>query len=146
MKFAMTLNQLIVVSLVIFGALQFVPNERTNPPVQPFRLGSQPIEDLFRRACFDCHSNETIWPWYAKVAPLSWLVTRDVNNAREKLNFSTFNQLSLREQEAIKVQIWKKVKIGDMPPPFYMLGHPNGRVGTNDHSMLRNWCGVGGGY
>jgi len=146
MKFAMTLNQLIVVSLVILGGLQFVPNERTNPPVQPFRLGPQPIEDLFRRACFDCHSNETIWPWYAKVAPLSWLVTRDVNNGREKLNFSTFNQLSLREQEAIKVRIWKKVQNGDMPPPFYMLGHPNGRVGTNDHAMLRKWCGVGGGY
>ncbi len=147
MKFAMTFKQLFMVTLLILGAAQFVPVERTNPPVESREVGSQRVMDLFRRACFDCHSNETIWPWYAKAAPISWLIARDVNRGREKLNFSTWNRLSLREQDKLRAEIWKKVKSGDMPSPFYVLGHPEARVTTDDHPLLRNWSGAGtGGY
>ena len=142
MKFAMTLKQLLLVMLLIFGGLQFVPVERTNPPVESVRVGPDPVMNLFRRACFDCHSNETVWPWYGQVAPFSWFLARDVNRGREKLNFSTWNRLGLREQEAVQAEIWKRVKSGDMPPPFYMLGHPDALVTTSDHPMLRKWCGV----
>lgn len=142
MKFAMTLKQLFLVVLLIVGAMQFVPVERTNPPVEIRTVGPQPVMDIFRRSCFDCHSNETVWPWYAKVAPISWLVSRDVEHARAELNFSTWNRLSLREQDAARAEIWKKVEGGDMPPPFYMLGHPAARVTTDDHPVLRRWCGV----
>ncbi len=142
MKSAMTLKQLFLVTLLILVGVQFVPVERTNPPVESPKVGPQPVMDLFRRACFDCHSNETIWPRYAKVAPFSWLVARDVNRGREKLNFSTWNRLSLHDQETVRAEIWKKVKSGDMPPPFYMLGHPEGLVTTDHHQILRAWCGV----
>ncbi len=147
MKFAMTLKQLFLVTLLILGGLQFVPYERTNPPVESPTVGRQPVMDFLRRACFDCHSNETVWPWYAQVAPISWLVIRDVNQAREKLNFSQWNRLGLHEQERVKAEIWKQVKNGDMPPPFFMLGHPDALVTTDDHPLLRRWCGMDtGGY
>jgi len=76
------------------------------------------------------------------VAPFSWLVIRDVERGREKLNFSTWNRLSLREQEELKDKVWKKVKSGDMPPPFYVLGNPAGTVNTSDHRIIKAWCGL----
>lgn len=138
----MTFKQLLLVTLLILVAVQFVPVERTNPPVESPTVGSQPVMDLFRRACFDCHSNETIWPWYSKVAPFSWLFAYDVNRGREKLNFSTWNRPRLQDQNILKAEIWKQVKFGNMPPPFYVLGHPAGRVTTDEHPRIRNWCGI----
>ena len=102
---AMTLKQLFLLTLVIFLGIQFIPVERTNPPVETTRVGSEPIMKVFRNACFNCHSNETEWPWYGKVAPFSWLVARDVNRGREALNFSTWNRLPLREQEEMMEKI-----------------------------------------
>jgi len=145
MKFAMSLKQLLLITFVVLGALQFVPMERTNPPVESAAIGPQPVMDILRRACFDCHSNETVWPWYAKVAPFSWLVVRDVNHGREELNFSNWNRLSLREQDEMQAEIWKSVKNGDMPPTLYVLGHPEGRLTTDDHPLIRNWCGQSAG-
>ncbi len=142
MQHALTLKQLILVTLVIFGGLQFVPVERTNPPVQVTSVGPQPVADLLRRACYDCHSNETVWPWYGQVAPFSWLIARDVNNARAELNFSTWNRLDLRQQEEMQAKIWKVIKSGDMPPPFYVLGNPDAQVTTDHHQVVRQWVGV----
>ena len=142
MKQAMTLKQLFLVMLVIGGGIQFIPVDRTNPPVENRSVGPEPVMKLFRNACFDCHSNETVWPWYGKVAPFSWLVARDVNKGREVLNFSTWSRLPLREQEEMMDKIWKAVKFGDMPPPMYTLGHPEGQVTTDHHRMLRLWAGI----
>ena len=142
MKSAMTFRQLVFLSLLIFVGLQFIPVERTNPPLQAVSIGPQPVMDLFRRSCFDCHSNETVWPWYGKVAPLSWVVARDVNRGRDKLNFTTWNTLPRQDQDRLKAEIWKKVKFSEMPPAMYVFGKQNARVTTDHHQMLRAWCGV----
>ncbi len=142
MKFAMNSRQLMLFMLLIFFGIQFIPVERTNPPVETRTVGPQPVTDLLRRSCFDCHSNETVWPWYGKVAPFSWLVVRDVNNGREKLNFSTWNRLSLADQDRLMAEIWQKVKFTDMPPPMYVFANQKARVTTDHHRMLREWCGV----
>jgi hypothetical protein len=97
---------------------------------------------VLRDACFDCHSHETSWPWYGKVAPFSWLVARDVNKGREALNFSTWGRYQLRDQEEIKREIWQQVKFSNMPPPLYTLGHPEARVTTDHHRMFKEWAGV----
>jgi cytochrome c551/c552 len=77
---------LLVVGLI---AIQLVPVNHTNPPVTaPIKWNSAETEALARRACMDCHSNETVWPWYSNVAPASWLVYYDVVEARSRLNFS----------------------------------------------------------
>lgn len=142
MKFAITLKQLFLIVLVLFGAAQFVPVERTNPPTRSRVPAPEPVAELLRRACFDCHSHETQWPWYAKVAPVSWLIGRDVNQGREHLNFSAWNQVGLGEQQRLMAKIWEEVKEKDMPPPFYVLGHPEARVTTDDHRLLRTWIGI----
>ncbi len=142
MNSAMTFKQLVLLSLLIFFGIQFIPVERTNPPVETRLVGPQPVMDLFRRSCFDCHSNETVWPWYGKVVPFSWFVARDVNRGRDKLNFSTWNRGSGQDQDKLRAEIWEQVKFGNMPPPMYVFGHQEARVTTDHHRMMREWCGV----
>ena len=77
-----------IIVLVVIIAIQFWPVERTNPPVLSDIEAPQEVKAVLHAACYDCHSNETRWPWYSYVAPASWLVTSDVTEAREHLNLS----------------------------------------------------------
>jgi hypothetical protein len=86
---------IIGVVLVLLIVIQFIPVNRSNPAVtSQVSWDSQTTADLVQRACMDCHSNETIWPWYSYVAPVSWLVYYDVERGRSQLNFSTFEASS----------------------------------------------------
>lgn len=126
---------------VAFIAIQFIPISRTNPPVQVDFRGSTEVVSVLRRACYDCHSNETTWPWYSHVAPLSWVIAHDVNEGRAALNFSAWNQLSADKQaEAIK-ESWEVVAEGKMPTWYYVALHPEARLSANDKSVLRTWSG-----
>ncbi|MEX0797496.1 MAG: heme-binding domain-containing protein [Acidimicrobiia bacterium] len=111
--------------LVAALAAQVVPygRDHTNPPVvaEP-QWGSSQTRDLAVRACFDCHSNETEWPWYTNIAPVSWLIQSDVDEGREGLNFSEWD----REQEGEEAA--ETVREGSMPPNPYLLTHPTARL------------------
>jgi mono/diheme cytochrome c family protein len=113
----------IIVALV---AIQIVPYGHThlNPPEngEP-KWDSPQTEKLFQRACFDCHSNRTAWPWYAHVAPISWLLARDVNGGRQHLNFSEWSQPQKHAKD-----IAREVQSGDMPPWFYLPMHPAAKL------------------
>lgn len=126
----------IVVGLVVFGLIQLVPygRDHANPAVisEP-NWDSPATRDLAVRACFDCHSNETIWPWYSKIAPMSWLVQRDVAEGREVLNFSTWGR---GEQEA--EEIGEVIREGEMPPSQYVLLHPGARLTNAEQDQLIN--------
>jgi hypothetical protein len=128
--------QLIVgaVLLVLAGLIQLVPygREHANPPV----LRNAPWPDaqseaLSRRACYDCHSHETVWPWYSHIAPISWLVQRDVEEGREKLNFSTWGQGKQEIDDAIEV-----LRDGEMPPWNYLPTHPRARLSESEKEVL----------
>jgi hypothetical protein len=137
----MTFKQLVFITALILVGIQFIPVERTNPPIETRAVGPDPVMQLLRRSCFDCHSNETEWPWYGKVAPFSWAFAHDVNKGREKLNFSEWNRLSQGERDRRLDEIWKRVKSGDMPPALYVFGNQEARVTTDHHRMIRQWCG-----
>jgi hypothetical protein len=130
---------------VAFIVIQFVPVSHTNPPVQGDFRSSTEVVSVLRRACYDCHSNETVWPWYSRVAPVSWLIAHDVNEGRAALNFSTWNQLDAKKQaEAVK-DSWKEVAEGEMPTWYYVALHPEARLSPNDQSVLRAWSGSAAG-
>lgn len=125
----------------IFVLIQFVPVDRTNPPVEGEVPAPPEVREVLQRACYDCHSNETNWPWYSRVAPVSWLVARDVHEGREHLNFSTWNRLSTRDQVEAMRESWEEVEEGEMPLWFYLPPHPEARLSDRDRELLRNWAG-----
>jgi mono/diheme cytochrome c family protein len=113
-------------ALLTFAAIQLIPygRDHDNPPVvQEPTWDSATTRRLAVNACFSCHSNETRWPWYSNVAPVSWLLQRDVDEGRVALNFSEWN----REQEEAS-EAAETVADGEMPPLRYTLAHPQARL------------------
>ena len=112
--------------VVIFALMQLVPYGRAheNPPVtaEP-RWNAAGTRRLAARACFDCHSNETKWPWYSNIAPASWLLQRDVDEGREEVNFSEWDRRQDKAEESPET-----IAEGEMPPSRYMLAHPEARL------------------
>ncbi|HEX5012365.1 MAG TPA: heme-binding domain-containing protein [Planctomycetota bacterium] len=124
---------------LILGALQFVPVDRSNPPVTAEIPASPEARAVLRRACYDCHSNETVWPWYSRVAPVSWLVARDVHEGREEVNFSTWDRYTTKEAVKKLKESWEEVAEGEMPPWFYVPVHRDSVLSAEDRAVLRNW-------
>jgi hypothetical protein len=110
----------------VFGIMQLVPYGRThsNPAViQEPRWDSPRTRELAVRACYDCHSNETRWPWYADVAPMSWVVQRDVDTARSVVNFSSWDRTY-----DLAPYSGESVLTGNMPPAKYRMAHPEAHL------------------
>lgn len=123
---------LIAAVVILFLAIQLVPVNRTNPPVvsEP-QWDSLETRALAERACFDCHSNETKWPWYSYVAPVSWGIAREVEEGREVLNFSEWQRAYEEAHEAAEV-----VQEGEMPPGNYIPMHPEAVLTTSERRQL----------
>jgi hypothetical protein len=104
----------------------------TNPLVvaEP-RWDSPETRRLAKAACFDCHSNETRWPMYSHLAPISWLVQHDVDAGRATLNFSEFRSAGKAAHDAVE-----EVREGEMPPPLYRLMHPDALLNPSDRERL----------
>jgi len=119
--------------------LGLVPVERTNPPVTGDVAAPLDVGAVLRRSCYDCHSNETRWPLYAYLAPVSWLVAHDVNEGREALNFSEWQSLSSAARTHAREETWEEVEEGDMPLGIYLLLHPSARVKDSEKERLRAW-------
>lgn len=126
--------------LVALVAVQFVPVTRSNPPVETEVSAPPEVRAVLRRACYDCHSNQTVWPWYASLAPASWLVARDVRNGREELNFSAWNRITAQQQVKKLKETWTEVADGEMPPWFYLAVHRDGVLSAEDRTVLRKWA------
>ena len=120
--------------VALFLLMQLVPygRDHTNPPVikEP-EWNSPRTRELAVKACFDCHSNETIWPWYSNVAPMSWLVQRDVDEGRSKLNFSEWDRPQKEAHEASE-----QLQKGKMPLWFYVPLHPQARLSAEEKQAL----------
>ena len=117
-----------IVKWVLLAAvlIQFVSfgHTHTNPATTKEPAWDSPqTRDLVHRACYDCHSNQTTWPWYSNVAPVSWLLQRDVNEGRSHLNFTEWD----RPQKHAK-DVAEQVKEGEMPPWFYRPMHPGSQA------------------
>ncbi|MFO0728025.1 MAG: heme-binding domain-containing protein [Myxococcota bacterium] len=118
---------------------QLIRPERTNPPVTADIGAPQEIAALLRRACYDCHSNETVWPWYAQVAPVSWLLARDVNEGRRELNFSSWDLVKPGSRGKKLKRAAKEARGRDMPPWFYLPMHPEARLSDAELATLTGW-------
>ena len=127
-------------SMVAFVAIQLVTCERTNPPVTADLRAAADAKAILTRACYDCHSNETTWPWYSRVAPVSWLVHRDVSEGRAALNFSDWEALPAERRSKLQLESGKEVAEGEMPPRLYTPLHPHAVLSSADKQELRAWA------
>ena len=133
------MSRRILLIVLAFGvalllAIQLVPygRQHTNPPVTAEPAWPDPaVRDLAVRACFDCHSNQVVWPWYSNIAPVSWLVQSDVDRARTILNFSTWDVPQLGAREAAEI-----VLAGEMPPAKYRLLHRSANLSSAEAAQL----------
>lgn len=122
-------------ALGLFLLIQLVPYGRShsNPPVtQEPRWDSPETRALAVRACFDCHSNLTKWRWYSNVAPVSWLIQRDVDGGRSQFNFSEWN----KPQDISAGDLADSIRGGSMPPWFYVIPHPNAKLSAAEKLAL----------
>lgn len=120
--------------LVALAAIQVLPygHSRVNPPtVAEPQWNAVETRALAKQACFDCHSNETAWPAYARIAPASWLVYRDVLNGRSVVNFSEWNRPQKEAREAAEV-----LREQEMPPVMYRVMHADARLSDPDRERL----------
>ena len=134
------LIKIVVMTVAVLVVIQFIPVDKGNPPVEEEITVSPEVKAILKRSCFDCHSNETIWPGYSQVAPISWLLVWDVREGREELNFSTWNRYSQKKRNKMIKEIWEEVEEGEMPPWFYLPLHPDARLSDQDHGVLRAWA------
>ena len=123
-------------------AEQFAPVELTNPPVRSDLAAPPEIKSILRRACYDCHSNETRWPWYSGVAPASWLIRDHVLEGRRRLNFSIWGDYAYDSgTEAQKLsEIAKFATNGKMPPWYYWATHPGARLTRTEREAVARWA------
>lgn len=124
---------------VVLVAIQLVPVDRTNPAVIADFDGPSGVESVLRASCYDCHSHETRWPWYSRVAPASWLVAHDIEEARDHLNFSQWASYEPKRQAKLAEEIWEEVEEGEMPLKMYLLAHSDARLSEAGKAILRDW-------
>jgi len=100
------------------------------------------IATVLKRSCMDCHSNRTVWPWYSYVAPMSWMVERDVRRGRDGMNLSEWNRYNFHQQEKLLADIASAVGNHEMPLPQYTLIHRDAKLSDADTDLLYGWARV----
>ena len=131
------MKKFLIALVVLFVGIQFIPVERTNPPVTSEVNAPADVKAILKKACYDCHSNETNWAWYTKVAPSSFLAAYDVNTGRKHLNFSEWN---VNKESKYKEEIWDEIREEQMPPWQYKIIHSEAKLTPEEKNLLRNWA------
>ena len=135
----------VVGAAVFFAVIQAIRPARTNPAIDPSqeitaKLSVDPaVQQIFSRSCEDCHSYRTVWPWYSNVAPVSWLVVRDVDDGRRHMNLSNFSTTPPQRVGRILQNMCREVKSGGMPMKIYVPMHPMSKLSTDDVETICKW-------
>lgn len=125
--------------LALLVAIQLVPSGLINPPSKGEVSAPPEIQDTLRRSCYDCHSNQTQWPWYGHVAPFSWAVARDIELGRRQLNFSEWGDYYPATRKRKLQWMGRALRQEVMPPLSYRLIHPSSRLSPQDRAQLERW-------
>ena len=137
----------ILIALVVIAvAIQFIRPSFANPPVNPqhtiqsYTTVPANVDTTLRRACYDCHSSETRWPWYAQISPVSWWLKDHVNEGRRELSFSEFGTYNKVKAVRKLKEACDQVKEGEMPLKTYLPMHPEAKLTDADRQVLCAWA------
>lgn len=128
--------------IFVLAAMQFIQPAKTNPtdPAEQDFANVYDIDavdmEIIHKACYDCHSNETIWPWYSNVAPASYVVVNHVNDARKHLNFSKWGSYAADRKDHKLEECVEEVESGEMPMSSYILAHSEARISAEERARL----------
>ena len=131
--------------LIILVAIQFVPVDRENPvsdknnDLLVVTQAPEDIHNLIKNACYDCHSNETVWPWYSSVAPVSFLIANHVAEARENVNFSDWASFDKEDIRGILKHMRKEIDQNKMPLKGYVTLHPEAKMTAEQKASVLEW-------
>ena len=135
----MTRSRVLTIAAGALVAIQLIPLPRTNPPVESELPAPPEVRAILDRSCMNCHTHETTWPWYAYVAPVSWLVVYNVHEGRKHLNLSKWGGYTPKRQRKKTREMWDEVEDGAMPLPPYLFLHPEAKLSDADKATLRVW-------
>lgn len=130
----------ILAVLILVVAAQSIPVDRSSAPVGDDLQIPPAVTEVLRRSCFDCHSSETRWPWYAHVAPVSWVLARHVEEGRGHLDFTNWNGLDARKRSHLIGEILDETSQGEMPLGSYLWLHSEAKLSGADLETLREWA------
>ena|SRR5689334_21225971 len=136
----------VIVLVVAFLIGQFIRPDFTNPPVveaETLRASMQvpaDVERVLERSCSDCHSNETKYPWYAKITPSNWYLKNHIDEGRRELNLSVWNTYSPKKKAKKLEEVCEQVEQGEMPLPSYLWIHRDAALAPGDAELLCNWA------
>ena len=136
----------VLISIIVF--FQVIPyGEKTNPVVDKTMdiKVSKNIKDILRRSCYDCHSNETKWPWYSYIAPISWSIFDHVKHGRRAVNFNEWENYTKDKKLKIKKSIFRTVR-NAMPLSQYTFIHTDAKLNKKDIKDIQNWVSNGEGF
>ncbi len=142
-----TFKKILFWSLIGFAIIQFVPIDKVNPPVErkvnftDVRKTPVKIQGLLKGACYDCHSNETVYPKYAHIAPISWSVKSHVNEGREHLNFSIWETYNKDLKKSMLNKAVQTIQNKTMPMPGYIVYHKEANLSDAERALLVKYFG-----
>ncbi|MFX4217531.1 heme-binding domain-containing protein [Aliarcobacter butzleri] len=137
------MKRFLLILLGLFLVIQLIPTSKENEVVDKSLeiTAEEGIMDILRTACYDCHSNETVYPWYSYIAPFSWTISKHVKEGKKALNFSIWETYSEKEKEEHLKDIYRTI-YASMPLQPYLLIHTKANISSEDRKVIRDWTGV----
>ena len=130
-----------VIGLIVFVALQFIRPAISHPPVTADLVAPPEVKQILKNSCYDCHSNQTRWPWYSAVAPFSWWIHHEVEEGRRRLNFSSWTDYTSdpgTEDQKLD-EVARLIASRAMPPWYYLAIHPQARLTSVERIAITRW-------
>ncbi len=137
------MKRAILILAILFICMQLIQTEQINPKLDKNLeiKAPQNIQTMFKNACYDCHSNQTNWPYYANIAPFSWIIARHVKQGRKALDFTAWENYDEKEKSKKLKAIYRTV-YGSMPLPAYEAFHEEAELSKEEREVIRTWTGV----
>ncbi|TGK14679.1 heme-binding protein [Leptospira fluminis] len=126
-------------SLVLFAGLQFIPLQFPSGKNAKEIQSEESVKKIFRKACYDCHSDLVKWPWYSRIFPVSLYLIRHVQEGKDELNFSDWEGMKRSEQADLAEKILEEIEDGEMPPKEYVLLHSEAKLDKEELETLKDW-------
>ena len=139
-------KKILFVIVIVFMAIQFIqPAHNTSGQALPTDITKtvsvpDKVLSIFKKSCYDCHSNNTRYPWYVYTQPMGWMMAGHIKNGKENLNFSEFGTYSKRKQANKLRAIATSIKEGSMPLSSYTVMHTDGKLGIEDKKLITEWA------